>query len=433
VSTSPCARRLWDSSQRREASDPRADRQIHPRLNLIAAGLIGDAASQPDARCLTEGGLVTIRYVDANYPLGSLFLDPNNPRFADVTAPRLVPEGRVHEVGAQERARNAMTREVFDIDQLKESIKNLGYLPANRLEVVRLPGPEECFKVIEGNRRLMALIELRDEHRAGEETLPDTLLALMDAIPVVVLRADSADELEQRVREDQGRSHVPGQMAWKPYQQAQLVGLFISEGRSATEIRALLGLSATRFTSLRRAFFAMEQMKQDAEFEGLVTPDLFSHFEEALSKPAIRDWLGWRDEQSRMLDEQHRIYFYRWITSTDEDGTKLETPKVIDAKDFRQFPTLLQDPVELERFITEPALSLRDAARAVHVPAPVPDWREVVRANLDGLRRIPALEITGLTNEDIALLQAVRDGAEALLQQVAASGGATASADGDTG
>jgi hypothetical protein len=375
---------------------------------------------------------VASRYLDANHPLDSLFLDPNNPRFADVAAPRPVREDRVHETGVQEKARNSMTREVFDIDQLKESIKNLGYLPANRLEVIRLPGPEVRFKVIEGNRRLMALTELREEHRAGVETLPDTLLALMDAIPVVVLEADSDVELEQRIREDQGRSHVPGQMAWKPYQQAQLVGLFLSQGKAATEIRAILGLSATRFTSLRRAFFAMEQMKQDAEFEGLVTPDLFSHFEEALSKPAIREWLEWNDDQSRMLSDQHRIYFYRWITSTDEDGTRMEASKIIDAKDFRQFPTLLLDTVELERFITEPGLSLRDAARAVHVSAPLPEWRDVVRANLDGLRRIPALEIVGLTDEDLSLLQAVRDGAEALLRQVAVSGGATARADGDT-
>ena len=97
---------------------------------------------------------------EINVAIENLYLDPNNPRFADLQDKfQSVPQDRVVEAGVQERALKRILDERFEVKQLKDSIRTIGFLTIDRLVVTPLP-QDGTFVVIEGNRRLGAVKSL---------------------------------------------------------------------------------------------------------------------------------------------------------------------------------------------------------------------------------------------------------------------------------
>jgi ParB-like nuclease family protein len=92
--------------------------------------------------------------------LNDLLLDPNNPRFSelgDVLNP--IPEGRFADEKVQANTFEKMKDPLFDVAELRDTIKTIGFLPMDRI-VVRPwkgSGSAQKFVVIEGNRRVTAL------------------------------------------------------------------------------------------------------------------------------------------------------------------------------------------------------------------------------------------------------------------------------------
>src|SRR5687768_17588845 len=110
--------------------------------------------------------------------IDQLLLDPNNPRFADVgESADQVPEHRVAEDRVQRDALERMKASRFDVAELRDTIKTVGYLPVDRIIVRRWSGSHEDgrdrFVVVEGNRRLAALRWLMELHETGRETFSE--------------------------------------------------------------------------------------------------------------------------------------------------------------------------------------------------------------------------------------------------------------------
>lgn len=346
-----------------------------------------------------------------------LMLDPNNPRYADLDIAGAVPDSRVGEEGVQDMALARMLESRFDVEQLKESIQNLGFLPTDQLVVVELG--DEKYKVIEGNRRTAAVKSLLQEHAAGHVSLAEGIGETLDPLPCLVIRG-SADEREHYARVLQGLRHVPGVKQWGPYQQAQFVGLMLADGRPVQEVREMLGLSPQRVNSLRRVHLAMAQMRESDEYGEYARPALFSHFEEALKIPAVREWLEWDNEQGEISNAERRDLFYGWIVGVEDDQGQRHS-KILDAKDFRQLPAVLEDSRQGRRFLEEPQLGLRDAARGLPEPEPEIEWRSLLRGNLNALRQVPAVQLADATESDVDLLHRVKEACDILLHQIEAT------------
>lgn len=360
---------------------------------------------------------MTLKVEERDVPLDQLMLDPNNPRYADLDVARQVPESKVHEPSVQATARSRMLEERFDVAQLKKSIQSVGFLRVDRLVVTELP-EKASFLVVEGNRRLAALKSLLDDEASGEITLNEPVRQSIVEVPVVVVRGESSGERNQYARTLQGLRHLPGVKPWGPYQQAQMVGVMLAEGRDLLEIREMLGLTAQRANSLRRVFYALEQMKDDAEYGEFAKPHLFSNFEEALKLPKVREWLGWDDVTNRITNDQHRHFFYSWLVGIEEDGER-RPPKVIDAKDLRLLPRLLDNPAQQQQFIEDASLSLREASRFIPDPEPAPlDWRSALQNTLNTLKQIPAVEAAAASEADIQLLNDVVATCRTILDQI---------------
>lgn len=358
---------------------------------------------------------MTAQVREEQLPIEVLCLDPNNPRYADLDVSRRVPDDRIHEATVQDTALARMLDERFDVEQLKQSILSAGFLTVDRLVVTPLP-QQEWYVVIEGNRRVAALRSLVRDEEEGVVTLPDALKQRMQSLPVLIVEGEK-EERDALARTIQGLRHTPGVKPWGPYQQAQFVGVMLGQGQDLIDIKSTLGLSTQRVNSLRRVYLALEQMKSDPEFGDAAKPHLFSHFEEALKLPRVREWLEWDNERGVALDDQNRTLLYQWITGEeDEDGNRLPA-KVIDAKDFRLLPKLLDNPGGFQRFLDEPSLSLRSATQMIPDDEPAVDWRAALASALNTLNQVPAVDMASAAEADIELLRRVRTLCSTLLEQ----------------
>lgn len=357
---------------------------------------------------------------DKDVSLTRLCLDPNNPRYADLNVTKTIPEHRVHEESVQDKALQRMMDDRFEVDQLKESIQSVGFLRMDRMVVIAL-GETGKYMVVEGNRRFAALKSLYAEQLGGEVDLRPEVLESIKKMPTLVIKSDDPKTRDDFARTLQGIRHISGMKPWGPYQQAQAVGRMIGEGVDMLGIKSVLGLSTQRANLLRRVFFSMEQMKEDPEFEEFVTPNHFSHFVEAQKQPNVRDWLGWDENAGVFSDQDKRREFYRWIVGMEDDEGNRLPAKVIDAKDFRLLPKVMEEESVFERFRSEPALSLQDASKLIVSIEPEPhiDWRKILKRDVATLKTgVPAMEIAQARDEDLALLKSLKNTCDSLIDQI---------------
>lgn len=353
---------------------------------------------------------MTVKLVDLPVQIDSLFLDPNNPRYADLGVSKTIPDAKVAEESVQATALARMLDDKFDVGQLKESIEKMGFLRVDRMVAVELPEGSK-YMVIEGNRRLAAMKSLLAEASAGEVDLPPEVESSIHEIPIVLIEGGTLEEREEHARHLQGIRHIAGVKQWGAYQQAQAVGHMLDEGMTVQTIKSALGLSTQRVNLLRGVYLAMQQMREDADFAEHAKPPLFSHFVEALNRPAIREWLGWNKDTGRLEDDNARHEFYKLIVGMEDEEGQTLTPKIIDAKDFRLLPALIEDGPFFNDFLSNPSLSLQDASKIyAPPPEPLPDWKSVLRRDLSTLvNNVPHSSIANATEEDIGLLVELRD------------------------
>lgn len=318
----------------------------------------------------------------------------------------------------QERAESRIFDERYEVEALKDSVARNGYLPVDRMVVTRLPN-ENGYMVVEGNRRLAALRMLIREDEAHEASITDEVRQSLQEIPVLILEDDDPAAIEYKARLLQGVRHLSSFKQWGPYQQAQLVARMLDAGQEVADIKEALGMTAQRITSLRRVYFSLEQMRADPIYGDAARPALFSQFEEALKIPAIRKWLAWDDATARITDDERRHLLYDWFVGTEDDGDRVD-PKIVDAKDIRRLPAVLESAKHLGRFLEDPRLKLRDLRIDENVPQV--DWRSILEGNLDTLRKIPGVELGLATEDDVRLLADVRDVCVELIRQIEAIG-----------
>jgi len=353
---------------------------------------------------------------EARVDVGDLFLDPNNPRYADIMVMgQPVREDRVHEDSVQRKAKERILSDRFDVTQLKESIQTIGFLPVDRLVVVELPQAGK-YMVIEGNRRLAALESLLDDYESGAVDLLDAVKSSIKDIPVLIIEGDDQTKRNHFARVLQGVRHVSSVKAWGPYQQAQIIVMMLDDGKQLSEVKEALGLSSIRVNSLRRSYYGLNQMQQDPDYSVYAKPEMFSHFEEAYKQQRLRSWLEWDDENNRYVNEENRRMFYAWCAPFEEDGTEYP-PKVVDAKELRLIGKLMDNQALFKQFCDSPTLRLTNAMQGIIEDTPV-DWRGILGNNLKALKQIPAVVLMAGDDKDVQMLEEVKTLCGQLIQQI---------------
>ena len=71
----------------------------------------------------------------------NLYLDPNNPRYADITQRSFeVPLEKITQSSVQKKAFERILDDRFQVQQLKDSILKIGFLQVDRLVAMQLNG-----------------------------------------------------------------------------------------------------------------------------------------------------------------------------------------------------------------------------------------------------------------------------------------------------
>ena len=347
--------------------------------------------------------------------IDDLLLDPNNPRFSELgeeLAP--IPEMRFAEPRVQDRTLEKMKDPSFDVGELRDTIKSLGFLPMDRIVVRRWKGVmadhAEKYVVIEGNRRVTALKWLLNLHADGKETFSDAQLSNFQNLEALCLDDATAPESASLILP--GLRHVSGVKEWGAYQKAKAIHALRRTGFSPQEAAQSLGLSTRAANSAYRCFLSLEQMKANEEFGDFAEPRMYSYFEEVQKRANLRNWFGWSDEHEIFTNDERINEFYSWIVpSDDENGS---SPKLPESKSVRDLSQIIGDENALN-ILRAPEGSLTRALARYEVDHP-DDWFPKIVQATGALKTLPPDTLRTMDGPTVNALQDLKERVERVLR-----------------
>jgi ParB-like chromosome segregation protein Spo0J len=339
--------------------------------------------------------------------LNDLMLDPNNYRLQEY-GHRAINEEKFHLEQVQ-RATYQRVREE-GIRELHDSIIANGFVPIERIVVSPLTaeGASGKFLVVEGNRRVAALMQIKQEFEAGID-VPDRVIAVFDAVPCLVVDASGQEPYFREAL--MGIRHVGGIKQWGGYQRAKLIGdMRDTHGLELSDIAAKLGLSPREVNRRYRALKALEQMGESDDYGDLAAPKLYPLFHEAVALPEVRDWLSWNGEKFRFDDAEQTQLFYSLITETPNDDGQTREPKLKTYSDVRELKTILPN-AEAKRNLFDLGRPFVEALTISNRDHLSKKWRNELSEALTSLQGISAIEVTNFQEDDLALLEGLSEAA----------------------
>ncbi len=302
-----------------------------------------------------------LRYVK----ISNLRLDPFNPR--------LPPSYQ----GGSQTSLAEVLEIGFQAFAVAESIADSGFFHEEPLLVI---AAEEAgtFVVVEGNRRLTALLGLTNpdirKRFSGPEKWDQIAqrsgITVDTEIPVVV--HSDRDSTHRQV----ARAHVIGKLGWQPLPQALYIAARVAEGRSFEEVADLLGLKKSKVADMFRDQAVLKQMREAGLDTGQIE-GAFSLLTVAMSSTKIRDFVGAPlgsqlapgnepipAEKTEALKEA-----IQWIFGSDEEG-----PKIRDSREISRLGNVIASEVGLA------SLRAGDSLEA--------SWEKVKAAGMDPLERL---------------------------------------------
>jgi len=242
-----------------------------------------------------------------------LLFDPGNYRlfeqlgasFEDTKA-RLIGEPAI-----QEQLYGALRTSRFDLNSLRTSISNNGFLRHERLIVVPYDGGR--FLVLEGNRRLAAVRSLL--RSPDDRALSRRVRASLVTLPCFVLEGTPVkhdDEALARYRREAsvyvGLRHLMGPKEWQPTgRYAFLAHLVLDDHWSIAEVESRFGRTRHRILNDIRGHILYRQFLEFLDECGAETnPVTYNAFAEIGKAPDVYQWLGW-DADSRSYHRQERV------------------------------------------------------------------------------------------------------------------------------
>lgn len=347
--------------------------------------------------------------------LGDLLLDPNNPRFSELGEElNPVPEGRFADDKVQMNTLDKMKNPLFDVAELRDTIKTIGFLPMDRIVVRKWKGQttngNPKYVVIEGNRRVTALKWLINLHEIGKETFTESELHNFTELESLLLNDELAPIAATLILP--GLRHVSGIKEWGAYQKAKAIHALRKGGMSSQEAAQSLGLSTKAANSAYRCYLALEQMKRDEEFGEYAEPRMYSYFEEVFKRANLKTWLEWNEEKERFDAEEKVVEFYGWMVPQGEDNKEAKLP---ESKSVRDLSQLLSDENALN-ILRLPDGTLSRALARFEVDHPEDWYPKVVAATAaiksltpDMLREMEQPTLKSLEELKVRIDQAFRD------------------------
>jgi hypothetical protein len=239
----------------------------------------------------------------------------------------------------------------FDAFAVAQSIADNGFFAAEPLVAVPNKSEEGTWVVVEGNRRLTALLGLAFEDIRSEFAEPNRWnevaerSGIQPEITIPVVEHETRDDTHVEV----ARAHVVGKLAWRPYMQARFIAARVAEGRTISEVADLIGITKSKAADLYRDQAVVSQ----AQRLGLETSEIekaFSLLTVAMGNTKLRDHvgvpLGSRLEPTQDPVPEDKVEELRelisWIFGDEENE-----PKITDSRQTSQLGNVVANEVGL--------------------------------------------------------------------------------------
>ena len=335
--------------------------------------------------------------------LSDLLLDANNPRFSELGDElNIVPENRFADEKVQANTYDKMKDQIFEVSELRDTIKTLGFLPMDRIVVRKWKGKSidgnHKYVVIEGNRRVTALKWLIHLHGIGKESFSEEQMKNFNDLECLLLNEDIAPATAVLILP--GLRHVSGIKPWGAYQKAKAVYALRKSGMNPQDSAQSLGLSTRAANASYKCFLALEQMKSDEEYGEQAEPKLYSYFEEIFKRANIRTWLCWSDEKEQFDNPERIKELYSWIIPQGEEGVSAKLP---EAKSIRDLSQIISDEGSLN-ILRGPEGSLSRAIARYEVDHPE-DWYPKIIAAISAINSLTPSIIRSMDVQTITTIQ----------------------------
>ena len=285
--------------------------------------------------------------------LGSLYLDPNNFRFADNPEYRRVGDEDVFQAEVQRLAQTLVAGKSQEhIQDLIASIKENGWLDIDPILVEKRQSGK--FLVVKGNRRVATLKHLQRQHQDGATRLGKLDKALFSRVPVVLYEA--ADERQHMVM--MGLHHISGKRRWPAINRALAMKRLRDQfDGDADAVCRALGVTRQDFNRSVRALSLVDAYKE-SDYGDQFKADQYSLFREVLGRPAIREWLGWNGSIATEQNNLDRLFNWMSKVEDTEDGDagsgdvdlRSESGPVITTPGhIRELEKVINDPVAISK------------------------------------------------------------------------------------
>ena len=277
--------------------------------------------------------------------LDNLYLDPMNPRLGRSNTGREVTQERVLEL-----------MQDWTLDELAVSFLESGFWPQEALIVTKekLYGAERLV-VIEGNRRVAALILLRSaiagkpvsgkpistkwaDIAKAKESPPK----LFDRIPCILV--DSREEIAGFL----GFRHVTGIMQWQPAEKAQYIAKLIDKNHlTYEEVMSRIGSKTSAVRQNYIAYRLLLQMENEENISIKNVENKFSVLYLSLRTAGVQSFLG-IDMKANPKAAQHPVprrrlkqlqQFALWLF-----GDEKRDPLLTDSRSIDKFGSILESP-----------------------------------------------------------------------------------------
>lgn len=269
--------------------------------------------------------------------VGQLFLDPKNPRLAEVA-----------HTDTQASILKVLEDE-FDLQPLKDSLYRNGFFYEEPLVCVREPLAQlkgkKVLVVIEGNRRLAALKSI---HNSLAEFPDPAARKRLEKVPIV-LRDDREETLAFV-----GFRHITGIVAWESAAKAQYALHLVDGGQTVEGIAQLIG-NKTR--DIER-WIRTQSLIERANVLGLKQEDaakdfFFSYLLTATDAPATKKWLRLETDPRKgtvkKVDDDRLTVLWRWLYGSKEEEA---SPVIAESRQIHKLNRVLAFPAavkELEK------------------------------------------------------------------------------------
>ncbi len=271
-------------------------------------------------------------------PLDEIALDPNNPRLGRAAHSQNLSQDQIYDLMKD-----------WSLEELATSFLESGFWPHEAVLCVEEQIGDKKLVVVEGNRRIAALLRLRNAYR-GQETsrkwnemivdVPEPA-NLFEAVPFILYANRS--EVDSFL----GFRHVTGIKEWAPPEKAQFIAKLIDEnGLSYRDVMRKIG---SKTDTVERNYIAYRILVQMEETEGLDPKQVENRFSVlflALRSKNVQSFLGIENkfgidpkEVKNPVDIRHMDQlreFSLWLFGDQETS-----PIVPDSREVHKFARVL--------------------------------------------------------------------------------------------